>query len=52
MTNSKTCARCGEEFDASDWYPTAARHDGESVELFVFCSPECRDAWEAADDTD
>jgi len=52
VPNSKTCATCGEAFDASDWYPTAARHGEDGVELYAFCSPACRDTWESAADTE
>ena len=41
-----TCEQCGATVDTSDWYPvTNERGEDGSVELYDFCSRECRDAW-------
>lgn len=42
----KVCATCGTTIDASEWHPTRTTVDGE-VEVYLFCSEQCRDAWSA-----
>lgn len=44
----KVCATCGTAIDASEWHPTRTTTDDE-VEVYLFCSEQCRDAWSATD---
>lgn len=42
----KTCERCGTAIETSDWYPIAAEREADgSLDLYPFCSENCRDAW-------
>lgn len=41
----KVCATCGSAIDTSEWHPTRTTIDDGDVEVFLFCSEPCRDAW-------
>lgn len=42
----KTCERCGNAIETSEWYPIAAERNAEgSLELYPFCSEDCQMAW-------
>lgn len=41
---ARVCARCDAVIDTREWHPTIAL--GDPVDVFLFCSEECADAWD------
>lgn len=49
-SDAKTCERCGTSIETADWYPIAAERDEEGyLDLYHFCSEDCRTAWPEED---
>lgn len=49
-SGGEPCAHCGSAIETDDWYPIAAERDEDgSLNLYHFCSEDCRSAWRGAD---
>lgn len=45
---SQQCTHCDEHVPAEDWHPVATvRGDDGEIAVHLFCSEECRSAWQA-----
>lgn len=50
---TEECAECGEPIAADEWHLVATQRDDDGdVEIYAFCSEDCRSSWRAdvADD--
>ena len=42
------CQYCGSPIDTADWYPIVTATDERGkVELYAFCTKQCRNTWRA-----
>lgn len=39
------CDNCDDALDLSTWTPTTVEDGDENVEIYRFCSEECREQW-------
>lgn len=45
--DADVCAACGEPIETSEWHPIEIDVNAdEKGQLYAFCSPACRTAWE------